>query len=148
MHFGLLASAQAVQLEQMQLGFLRQLVTDCASDWSGSRVKPFVMGDNVWRDEDEWPLARSRWERWYLHADGSLSPAAPQPAPAASHFSYDPSNPVPTVGGPTLISGGPGGGVGWMGGPRDQRVIEGRPDVLSFTSPTLTGSLEVTVRSR
>jgi putative CocE/NonD family hydrolase len=144
MHFGLLASAQAVQLEQMQLAFARQFVTDRESDWSGSRVRLFVMGDNVWRDEDDWPLARCRWERWYLHPGGSLSPAAPRPAAAASRFSYDPANPVPTVGGSTLISGGPGGGVSWMGGPRDQSLIESRPDVLAFTSVTLAEDLEVT----
>jgi putative CocE/NonD family hydrolase len=144
LHFGLLASAQAVQLERLQLDFLRQLVTDGTPEWNGPRVKLFVMGDNVWRDEDDWPLGRTQWTRWYLHAGSSLSTSLPRAGAAASHFSYDPSNPVPTVGGPTLISGGPDGGVTWMGGPRDQRVVEERPDVLSFTSEALPESLEVT----
>jgi uncharacterized protein len=144
LHFGLLASAQAIQLEALQLNFLRQFVTDGTPAWDGPRVRLFVMGDNVWRDEDDWPLARTQWTRWYLGADGSLSPALPRSDGPASHFSFDPGNPVPTVGGPTLISGGHDGGVSWMGGPRDQRVIEARPDVLSFTSEALPESLEVT----
>jgi uncharacterized protein len=102
------------------------------------------MGDNVWRDEDDWPLARTQWTRWYLHPAGSLSAAAPQPGAAASHYRYDPADPVPTVGGPTLITGGPDGGVSWMGGARDQRMVEARPDVLSFTSEVLDADLEVT----
>jgi uncharacterized protein len=144
LHFGLFASAQAIQLEQQQIRFLRRFVADQAQDWDGPRVKLFVMGDNVWRDEDDWPLARTQWTRWYLHPAGSLSPAAPQPGAPASHFSYDPANPVPTVGGPTLMNGGPDGGVSWMDGSRDQRAIEARPDVLSFTSEVLDGDIEVT----
>jgi uncharacterized protein len=144
LHFGLLASAQAIQLEQQQIRFLRRFAGDEGQDWDGPRVKLFVMGDNVWRDEDDWPLARTHWTRWYLHTAGSLSPAAPQPDAPASHFSYDPANPVPTVGGSTLINGGPDGGVSWMDGPRDQRGIEARPDVLSFTSAVLDRDIEVT----
>jgi uncharacterized protein len=145
LNFGLFASAQAAQVEQLQIGFLRRFVSgDAAGEWDGPRVRLFVMGDNVWRDEDDWPLARTQWTRWYLHPAGSLSAAAPQPGAAASHYRYDPADPVPTVGGPTLITGGPDGGVSWMGGARDQRMVEARPDVLSFTSEVLDADLEVT----
>ncbi len=145
LNFGLLASAQAAQVEQLQIGFLRRFVSgEAAGDWDGPRVRLFVMGDNVWRDEDDWPLARTQWTRWYLHPAGSLSADPPQPGAPASHFRYDPADPVPTVGGPTLINGGPDGGVSWMGGARDQRAIEARPDVLSFTSEMLDGDVEVT----
>ncbi len=148
LNFGMLASALAIRLEQQQIAFLRRFVADearDAADWDGPAVKLFVMGDNVWRDEDDWPLARAEWTRWYLHPAGALSPEPPGPDALASHFRYDPADPVPTVGGPTLIpAGGPDGGVSWMGGARDQRAVEARPDVLSFTSEVLRGDLEVT----
>jgi uncharacterized protein len=148
LNFGLLASAQAIGLEQRQIEFLSQFAAGDAGAapgrGAGPRVRLFVMGDNVWRDEDDWPLPHTQWTRWYLHPGGSLSPALPQPGAPASHFSYDPADPVPTVGGATLIDGGPDGGVGWMAGPRDQRVIEARPDVLSFTGEVLAADLEVT----
>jgi uncharacterized protein len=159
LNFGMLASAQAIGLEQQQIAFLRTFLADGAHDepdeqderdardapgWHGPRVRLFVMGDNVWRDEDDWPLARTQWTRWYLHPAGSLSPEPPQPGAPASHFRYDPADPVPTVGGATLINGGPDGGVSWMGGARDQREIEARADVLSFTGEVLDGDLEVT----
>jgi putative CocE/NonD family hydrolase len=109
-------------------------------------VKLFVMGDNVYRDEDEWPLARAVPTRMYLRSqgkanslagDGRLSRDAPGAEPP-DRFVYDPANPVPTHGGATLgiVSPGPG--------PRDQRVVEGRPDVLVYTSEALTEELEVT----
>jgi uncharacterized protein len=101
-----------------------------------------VMGDNAWRDEDEWPLARTRWTHWYLHGDGSLSPSAPGLA-APSRYTHDPREPVPTVGGATLLAGA-AGGVAWQPGPRDQREVEARSDVLSFTSAVLAADLEVT----
>ncbi len=33
-------------------------------------IKLFVMGANVWRDENEWPLARAVETRYYLHSQG------------------------------------------------------------------------------
>jgi putative CocE/NonD family hydrolase len=144
LHFGVLASEQAIQLEQVQLGFLRSVVQPGQQEPPGPRVRLFVMGDNVWRDEEDWPLRRTRWTPWYLHEGGSLSPSLPNDGAAPSHFTHDPRDPVPTVGGPTLIGGGPGGGVAWMPGPRDQREVEARPDVLSFTGAELAEDLEVT----
>lgn len=144
LHFGGLASAQGAQLEALQLDFLKAVLASGDGEPSGPRVKLFVMGDNVWRDEDEWPLARTEWTRWYLHSGGALAPSAPEPGSPPSRYSYDPSDPVPTVGGLTLMNGGPDGGVSWMQGPRDQRGVEARSDVLTFTSAPLTEDLEVT----
>ncbi len=144
LHFGVLASAQAIQLEQLQLDFLSRFVRPGGEEPGGWRVKLFVMGDNVWREESEWPLARTRWTRWYLHSGGSLSPSLPAQGATPSGYTYDPSDPAPTVGGATLINGGSGGGVTWMPGPRDQRKVEARADVVSFTSDALTEDLEAT----
>ena len=52
-----------------------------------------------WRDEWEWPLARAVPTVWYLHGDGSLRSDAPAADGAERHFTYDPENPVPTIGG-------------------------------------------------
>ena len=50
-------------------------------------VKIFVMGDNEWRDEKEWPLARTVFTKYYFHSegkanslygDGNLSPVPPK----------------------------------------------------------------------
>src|SRR6516164_2673286 len=70
-------------------------------------VRIFVMGENVWRDEDDWPLARAQSRRFHLHSggranslqgDGLLSETPPGTEPADT-FVYDPANPVPTLGG-------------------------------------------------
>ncbi len=146
--FGLLASAAAIGLEQRQIGFLRRFVAAGSDDSDGAgpgpRVRLFVMGDNVWRDEDDWPLARTEWTKWYLHSGGLLSPAVPRAGAPASRYRCDPADPVPTAGGPVLIPASPDGTVRWMAGPRDQRAVEARPDVLSFTSAALAEDLEVT----
>jgi putative CocE/NonD family hydrolase len=52
-----------------------------------------------WRDEQEWPLARTRFTPFYLHEGGVLETAAPTAAEASTTFRFDPSNPVPTIGG-------------------------------------------------
>jgi putative CocE/NonD family hydrolase len=143
LHFGAFASEQAVQLEAVQIEFLKSAARAEPAQPPGPRVRLFVMGDNAWRAEDEWPLARTRWTRWYLHPHGALSPAEPGQFGPPSHYDHDPRDPVPTIGGATLLTGGPGG-TGWQPGPRDQREIEARPDVLSFTSDPLAADLEVT----
>lgn len=102
-------------------------------------VKLFIMGDNVWRDEQEWPLARTQYTPFYLHSSGQLSAVKPGDEPA-DHYTYDPSNPVPTLGGNILMN------ALFAPGAKDQRVIEAREDVLVFTSEPLEKDTEVTGR--
>ena len=52
-----------------------------------------------WRDEWEWPLARAVPTTWHLHGDGSLRAEPPAAGGASRHFTYDPEDPVPTIGG-------------------------------------------------
>ena len=94
-------------------------------------VKLFVMGENRWRDYDGWPPPGSREEEWHLHSDGSLrrEPGGTGDKPAS--YDYDPQDPVPTVGGSILLADI------HRPGPRDQRGIEARPDVLVYTGPLL-----------
>jgi len=107
-------------------------------------VRLFVMGRNEWRDEWEWPIARTRYEDWHLRADGRLAREAPGDEPP-DQYTYDPADPAPTHGGNHSI--GPyNPGLYEMAppGPYDQREIEARADVLSYTSDVLREDLEVT----
>ncbi len=106
-------------------------------------VHYYVMGDptdekapgNVWRAADAWPPPAVAMP-FYLHPSGKLSAERPAGSDALS-YKYDPADPVPTVGGAEL---------GVNIGPRDQRSVESRPDVLLFTSDVLEEPLEVTGR--
>ncbi|HEV3101565.1 MAG TPA: CocE/NonD family hydrolase [Candidatus Dormibacteraeota bacterium] len=111
-----------------------------ATAFAGAPVRIFVMGANAWRDESAWPLARAKQETWFMHSDGSLSASKPTSDEADSQFAYDPADPVPTLGGPHLLS------PAYPAGPWEQSLIEGRQDVLVFTSAPLERSLEVTGR--
>ena len=111
-----------------------------------SPLRLFIMGANRWQDEDEWPLARTDWQRWFLHSegqansvigDGRLSLESPA-AEAADQFVYDPDYPVQTLGGNNCCSPHV---VPW--GPHDQRPAEMRGDVLCYTSDPLSGDLQV-----
>ena len=107
------------------------------------RVRIYVMGVNVWRDEEEWPLARARYRPYYLQSNGSANTlggdgeliAVPPASSARDTFVYDPQSPVPTAGGAML---GPRAGV------TRQNELEARSDVLVYTTPPLTKDLEVT----
>lgn len=61
-----------------------------------SEGRIFVGGH--WRDEQEWPLARTVSTPYYLHANGLLSPERPA-ADQPITYEFDPRNPVPTIGG-------------------------------------------------
>ena len=104
----------------------------------------FVMGENRWRHESEWPLARTRYTRYYLHSggransihgDGSLTTEPPQEE-APDTYAYDPRDPVPTLGGQAMLIQDTG--------PRDRRPVERRDDVLVYTSERLSQDVEVT----
>ena len=110
-------------------------------------LRLFVMGSNEWRDENEWPLARTQFTPYYFHSggganslegDGSLSTIPPADEPPDG-FVYNPAFPVPTRGGNTCCNPEL---VPW--GVYDQRPIEYRNDVLVYTSEPLEEDLEVT----
>ena len=114
---------------------------------TGKRVKIFVMGIDQWRDEDDWPLARAKSTKYFLHSQGrantaqgsgSLSTVAPG-AESSDKLVYDPANPVPTVGGPLCCDS-----EHLAPGPRDQRLVEARDDVLVYSTSALDHDLEIT----
>lgn len=103
-----------------------------------------------WRYEREWPLARTEFTPYYLHGDGLLSPEFPSDS-GASKFTFDPSTPVPTIGG--AISGGlltPAGAFHQQERPDifgcnpPYLPLESRQDILVFRTPILERDVEVT----
>ncbi|MEQ4722455.1 CocE/NonD family hydrolase [Nonomuraea sp. B19D2] len=98
-----------------------------------SAVRVFVTGANRWLDLPGWPPAHQPTS-WYLHPGGQLSRAEPRPEASPSRYRYDPGDPTPTVGG-TAVS--------MSSGPKDNRAIEARPDVLTFTTTPLEADVEV-----
>ncbi|MEY2413484.1 MAG: uncharacterized protein QOD84_2090, partial [Acidobacteriaceae bacterium] len=110
-------------------------------------VKIFVMGIDEWRDEDDWPLARAKSTKYFLHSqgrantsrgDGWLSTLAPGNEPS-DDFVYDPAKPIPTIGGPLCCDSDH-----LAPGPRDQRSVEERDDVLVYSTFPLVHDLEIT----
>jgi putative CocE/NonD family hydrolase len=111
-------------------------------DWPAYRI--FVMGENTWRESNQWPLQQTRYTKCFLHSqghantlngDGRLDLHAPEDEQADT-FVYDPQDPVPTHGGNNLF--------GAKAGPYDQQGIEARQDVLVYTSEALPEPVEVT----
>ena len=110
-------------------------------------VTLYVMGKNVWRYENEYPLARTQYKELYFHSggsansyrgDGRLSWDKPRSASQPDRYTYDPDRPVPSVGGNNCC------GTPTLSGPRDQKEVESRNDVLVYTSDFLEEEIEVT----
>lgn len=128
-------------LTDLQLDFFDTHLRDHSeSPASQTPVRIFVMGANQWRDEQEWPLARALPTALYLQADKQLSFATPTVAAAQTEFTYDPRDPVLTCGGGLVMSND------FPPGPKDQKSVEDREDVLVFTTDVLTEDLEITGR--
>ena len=147
-YFGLAADALVLDMDGIHLRWFDHWLKGLDDGlMDESPVKIFVMGDNVWRDEQEWPLARAQAVDYYLHSqgkanslngDGSLSPQPPSEEPP-DVFLYNPGDPVPTRGGPLCCSP-----YFAANGAFDQRDVEARPDVLVYTTPPLERDVEVT----
>ena len=111
-------------------------------DWPAYYL--FVMGENRWRGENEWPLKRTQFTSYFLHSSGHANSLKGEGALGITkpgeedldHFTYDPNNPVPSVGGNNL--------VGATAGPYDQTKVEEREDVLVYSTAPLEQDLEVT----
>jgi putative CocE/NonD family hydrolase len=97
-------------------------------------VRLFVMGVREWREYDQWPPAGFSPQRWHLLAGNALGHIPGGFVPPTA-FTYDPSDPTPSVGGAKLEARG--------AGPVDNRRLEARSDVLTFTSDVLSADLEV-----
>ena len=148
--FGIRSSQDAIDIDGIHLRWYDRWLRDIDNGVDDEPpVTIFVMGENVWRQESEWPLERTRYEDYYftsngrantLNGDGALVREAPSEANnRPDHFIYDPLDPVPTTGGGLCCND-----VWAQSGAFDQRQVESRPDVLCYTSPPLEKPLEVT----
>jgi uncharacterized protein len=141
-------SAATIPIRSLQLAFFdRWLKPANPAPPSKPRLNLFVIGPNVWREEHEWPLARTFYRNLYLGGDGQANTAAgdgvlsfePPRKAKPDHFVYDPVQPVPTTGGSICCNARV-----LPPGPLDQSAIERRNDVLVYTSAPLHDDLEVT----
>ncbi|MBK8987775.1 MAG: CocE/NonD family hydrolase [Chloroflexi bacterium] len=100
-------------------------------------VQLYLMGADEWRSFDQWPPPHHP-VYYYLQGqgteDGRLTRQPPPANNRPDQYRYDPADPTPNIGGP-LLSGD--------AGPVDNRSLEARPDVLTFTSPPLNAALDV-----
>jgi putative CocE/NonD family hydrolase len=104
-------------------------------------VTLFVMGPNEWRSYQNWPPEGVTFERWFLSSkaganglsgDGGLGESLPLDTAPLDSFTFDPMDPVPTVGGANFHFFPDRLGI------RDQRDVEQREDVLVYSSEPLT----------
>lgn len=141
--FGAPSSAAGIRLEAEVTAFA-QAVADGA-EVPGPPVRVYVMNAGRWREAETWPLPGTAWTPWYLGPDGVLTPTAPEVEAAETVYIHDPNDPVPMRGGQSgIFSGGVDGGNEWTAGPRDQRPLDDRDDIVRFTGDVLTEDLEVT----
>ncbi|WP_437112467.1 CocE/NonD family hydrolase [Streptomyces syringium] len=115
------------------LAWLRAHLCDDPSGLRATGVRVHVGGEETWRELTRWPLSPGTVS-WFPTPDGHLTRQPPTDSAPLATFRYDPADPTPSVGGPLLSRGA---------GPRDNRSLEAREDVLTFTGPPLTEPVEV-----
>lgn len=133
----------SLDMRMLQMEWIGQQVDGVKSAFfEENPVTLFVVGENKWRSEKEWPLSDAVSTKYYLHSMGpantmmgfgSLSEQEPGADEAPDNYMYDPADPIIQAGGSTLL-----------GGQVDQRQVEMRPDVLCYTTQVLEEDTEVT----
>ena len=116
------------------LDFLAEHLAGTGTRDRPSPVRVYVTGAGEWRDTPVWPPA-TREQTLYLQPGDRLGAEAPADDAGTVGFTYDPTDPTPTIGGRLLSQG--------MAGRRDDSALAERADVLAFTGPVLTEPLEV-----
>jgi len=123
--------------------FLDEHVKGVAPDPAPAPVRIFVMGANEWRDEQSWPPASAATTVFHLSSngnansrfgDGQLVPSAVTGEQPPDEWTHDPDRPVPFITGQSSAQ---------IGGPDDYHGVEGRGDMLVFTSDPLSEPLEI-----
>ncbi len=126
------------------------------------RVRLFVMGTGdgsrtpegrlahggYWRTGQEWPLEETRLIPFYFRGDGRLSRDPPGPAEGSTTYTFDPEDPVPTIGGG--VSGRLNDGAfdqrerpDLFGAEPPYLPLKARSDVVVFQTPPLGEAVEV-----
>jgi len=145
--FGPSSTVYAADLTQAHLDFFDRHVRGRRDATDLAPVRIFVMGANQWREEQDWPLPDTCYVDYHLGADSPANTLAgggtlgEEPATSAQTdaLRYDPSDPVPTLGGRIMAPASRN-----QAGPVDQRSVEMREDVLVYTSAALLEPVEVT----
>ena len=127
-----------MEMEPLALRWFDRWLRDIdVEELEGAPARYFTMGCNEWRTSEEWPPPGVEYVSYYLHSrgrangldgDGRLSEDLPGGEPP-DHYLYNPLNPTPTLG---------------AGGAFDQRSVEGRQDVLVYTTAPFREPLDVT----
>ena len=134
----------ALDLNELRLPWFDHWLKDADTGiMEDPAVRVFVMGRNQWRDAEDWPIPGTRYTKFYLRSgvsgtvgsvnDGTLSTEPPEGAEDPNGYVYDPSDPVTSTGGNTLVI---------PNGVYNQREVEER--CLTFTSEPMSAELEVT----
>jgi putative CocE/NonD family hydrolase len=114
------------------LTWLHAQLREDRSQLRAAPVRVFVTGANEWRELSDWPPPGSSPQRWHLQPGKALTPDLP-PLSEPDRYRYDPANPTPALAGPLL---------GGKSLPTDNRRLEERADVLTYTSAPLGQDLD------
>ena len=124
------------------------IITEQSMEWldehlgergPATRAKPvriFVTGADEWRDISEWPPP-ARERVYFLDKEGGLAESAGE---GTTTFTFDPSDPTPVLGGRLIHPR--------HGGVKDNKKLEARPDVVTFTSRPVANDLDIIGRPR
>jgi len=139
-------SAESYGVWETHLAFFDTYVRDRPrAPFDGGRlVETFRTGaDDSWERHDGWPPADAEQSRWFLRSSGTaatdggrLARDPPEKFEPPDRWTHDPTDPVPTCGGPLCC-----GDV--AAGPYDRRAIERRDDVCTYTTPPLESALDL-----
>jgi len=130
---GELLSKGLGDVSRSTLGWLAEHLAGDGKRVHESPVRICVTGANDWRDLASWPPPTQE-QVLYLQPSGSLGSEEPAADAPPSHFTYDPADPTPTVGGLSNAR---------TAGSADNTKREARSDVLTFTGPVLDADVEV-----
>lgn len=121
--------------------FFDQYLVDGAAKADTPPVLIYNTGENHWDRLPQWPRTAAQNRPLYLRAGGRLSFEAPQPGEATYEaYVSDPAKPVPFVPRPVRFADRDMW-TSWL--VKDQRFVDGRPDVLTFISEPLTEPLRI-----
>lgn len=143
LQFPINAYMNDVEFRDIDLAWYDYWLHDSANGITEPKVTFYLMGDcdtqdttlwNFWVEADTWPLPEIQHINYYVREDGLLD-TTPPTATAIDTFLYDPGDPCPSYGGKESWY------LGHGCGPIDNQPIEGRPDVLLFSTPVLTQPL-------